>query len=1044
MHDIFSSSASTRRLLVFCLAFLLLAPVAFAQALTVARLAGSDVGRGYTDGTGAAARFNATKAIATDTAGNAYIVDSDENVVRKMTPAGVVTTFAGRSGITGSVDGWGGAARFSQPVGIAVDARDFVYVADSYSGTIRRISPQGVVTHVVPNSTFTYAGGVAVDPSGNIYVVDAFTYTIRVIRPSGAVSLVAGSSGVEGTADGVGSAARFGFMHGLAWNGATGELLVAESDRVRRVAINGSTFAGTVTTVAVLGNYVNGVTVDASGVYAAVSTAVVMRISGGTAEIYAGDRFNMQGSNDGSLEQAKFIFPSAIAAAPGGILYVVDYGTYNVRRIAGGFVSTIAGTASQHGLPGGTCDSALFNGPTDTAVDSHGNIFVADSYNSTIDKITPACQVQVFAGSVGHIASSDGTGANASFLELGTLAIDTSDNLFVVDGSAIRRITPAAVVTTYAGVADQSGSTNGNGTNARFSYPFGIAVDGSGSVFVADQNHVIRKISPSRDVTLVAGAVGQSGSADGMAGMARFNVPAGMAFAADGTLYVADYFNETIRKVTMPDAVVTTVAGSPLEWGSNDGTGAAARFSAPHDLAIGSNGTLYVSDGLNNIRQIVGNVVTTVAGFAMQPGNVSGTGTIARFDNNAGLSADTQGNLYIADQYANNIRKARLPGIDDVPSASTTTPPIHTVVQLGTAPDTATSWQWSIVRRPSGSTAELSSTTVRNPTFTPDVADLYTLLLRAEGPAGVRYSTIDILPTDPCTPIASVVATVSDSACLASGGTATVSVSGGGTVTYQWGWRSASGGAITPLAGETSATYAIDPADFSGGGAKYLVAIVTSDCGVAMNSNDVLVNAGPSAVISASSGVFAGATQNYAAVADGSPATYAWSITNGTITAGASTSHLAYTAGASGEVVLSVTVTDGCAVSSELHVPILARPAGASMLYLVTPCRVFDSRNGAPIANHSVRWISVGGQCGVPADALSVAANVTVVAPSATGWVALFPDANQWSGTSTLNYRASKTRAGNAIVSLNPSGQLALKNEGSSVNVLIDVTGYFK
>ncbi|MBV8520374.1 MAG: hypothetical protein JO197_23485 [Acidobacteria bacterium] len=961
-----------------------------------------------------------------------------------MTPSGVVTTFAGREGASGFADGRGAAARFDSPEGIAVDDRGYVYVADSANGRIRVISPEGVVTSLTPAYAFNWPDGVAVDNVGNVYVAEVTGHTVRVIRPNGAVSLVAGSAGVSGTADGIGAAARFGNIFSLTWNRATGELLVAESDRIRKITIDRATLQGTVATVAVPGNYVNAVTVDASGVlYAAVSTSVVLRVSGGVASIYAGSQYHLQGSNDGSLDAARFIFPSGIAAAPGGVLYVVDFGTTDVRKLAGGFVTTIAGTPVRYGSSGGTCDTTQFRYPTDTVVDSHGNVFVADQL--VIAKITPACQVQVFAGSYDHYVSHDGTGVNAAFSSLGTLAIDANDNLYAVDANAIRKITPAGVVTTYAGVADQSGSANGNGINARFSSPFGIAVDASGNVFVADQNHVIRKITTSGDVSLVAGAVGQQGSSDGTAGAARFNVPAGMAFGADGTLYVADYMNDTIRKITMPDAVVSTLAGSPGQWGWTDGTGASALFDAPSDVVIGSDGRLYVSDGNHVIRQIVGNVVSTVAGRARQSGNVDGTGQIARFHTNGGLSADTQGNLYIADVAAYNVRRARLPGIDDVATASTTTPALHTTVQLGTAPATATSWQWSIVRRPSGSTAELSSSISRTPTFAPDVADVYTLMLRAEGAAGVRYSTIDVAPTDPCSPIASVVATLSGSSCVASGSTATVNVSGGGAVTYQWGWRSVSAGTITPLPGKTSSAYTIDAADFGAGSPAYLVATVTSECGVVTTSNEVPVSTGPSATISASSNVFANAADNYASVsAAGASATYAWSITNGTISAGQGTNRIVYTAGASGEVVLSVTVTDGCPTTSEVHVPVVPRPAGASMLYLVTPCRVFDSRNGAPLANHSIRTVAIGGSCGVPVDARSIAANITVVAPATTGWVSLFPDANNWPGTSTLNYRGGKTRAGNAIVSLNASGQLALKNEGSSVNVLIDVTGYFK
>lgn len=371
-------------------------------------------------------------------------------------------------------------------------------------------------------------------------------------------------------------------------------------------------------------------------------------------------------------------------------------------------------------------------------------------------------------------------------------------------------------------------------------------------------------------------------------------------------------------------------------------------------------------------------------------------------------------------------------------------------MQLDTEPDTATSWSWSIERRPAGSTAELSSTTIRNPTFIPDVAELYTFLLRAEGPDGIRYSTMDVMATTCATPLASVVASTATTAVCATGtnGTATVSVSGGVSRTYQWGYRTTSGGAITPIAGETSQTYAIEGTELGGTGARWLVVTVTPSCGVPTVSNELALNvtAPPGTAIAASIGVFANSTQNFASVDDaGAGATYSWGITNGTITGGQGLRTIAYTAGASGNVTLTVAVgRNGCAPSGNVDVPIQPRPAGATMLYVVYPCRVVDTRGGAAIANGETRDFAFTGVCGVPSDAQAVVANVIAVTPTSDGWLALWAAGTQWGSTSTMNYRTGRTRANNAVVALPASGYLSVLNSGGPQHVVIDVTGYFR
>jgi hypothetical protein len=243
---------------------------------------------------------------------------------------------------------------------------------------------------------------------------------------------------------------------------------------------------------------------------------------------------------------------------------------------------------------------------------------VADSYNETIRKITLAGVVTTLAGSAGVSGSADGTGSAARFSSPGGVATDSGGNIYVTDAAAtIRKITPSGVVTTLAGSASGRGSEVGTGSAASFNRPAGVAADSGGNVYVADtDNSTIRKITPAGVVTTVAGSAGLRGSADGTGSAARFNSPWGVATDSSGNVYVADSRNDTIRKIT-PAGVVTTLAGSAGFFGSEDGTGSAARFNSPWGVATDSSGNVYVADsGNHTIRKMTpAGVVTTLAGL---------------------------------------------------------------------------------------------------------------------------------------------------------------------------------------------------------------------------------------------------------------------------------------------------------------------------------------------------------------------------------------------------------------------------------------------
>jgi streptogramin lyase len=327
-------------------------------------LAGADTA-GFRNGTGAAARFNHPFGLCLDQSGNLYIADQGNSLIRLMTPAAAVSTYAGMLNVTGSVDGADTLSSFNKAFGVAADGLGNVYVADAGNNKIRLISPSGTVSAFAgtgiagaadgkDTATFNSPLGVAVDIFGNVYVADYENDLIRKITPGGLVSTLAGKTGVTGLVDGADTAARFNLPQSLA--------------------------------------------VDASG-----------------------------------------------------NIYVVDNGNNAIRKITpDGVVSTLAGSGAT-GSANGTGKSASFNSPFGIAIDAAGNVYVADSGNNLIRKITPDGVVSTFAGS-GVKGAGNGTGAAASFNTPAGLAVDAAGNIYVSDenNNLIRKISTAGAVTTIA------------------------------------------------------------------------------------------------------------------------------------------------------------------------------------------------------------------------------------------------------------------------------------------------------------------------------------------------------------------------------------------------------------------------------------------------------------------------------------------------------------------------------------------------------------------------------------------------------------------
>jgi sugar lactone lactonase YvrE len=313
------------------------------------------------------------------------------------------------------------------------------------------------------------------------------------------------------------------------------------------------------------------------------------------------------GTTNGFGSNARLNHPAGAAADSSGIVYVADTENSTIRKItADGYASTLAGLATNYGSVDGSGDIARFYGPQALAADSSGQLYVADTGNSTIRQVSVSGSVSTLAGTAGHFNSFDGLGGYAQFYHPEGIAVDPAGNIYVADtwNHTVRVIRFPSQVSTFVGLAGNFGATDGTNSKARFNRPTGIAIDAATNLFVADCfNHTIRKITPSGMVTTIAGLAGAWGSADGTNNCARFYLPQGISVSAGGDLFVSDSGNQTVRKISLLDTnwIVTTVAGASGTGGFANGVGTAAEFDFPCGIATDPAGNVYVADMANNL-----------------------------------------------------------------------------------------------------------------------------------------------------------------------------------------------------------------------------------------------------------------------------------------------------------------------------------------------------------------------------------------------------------------------------------------------------------
>ena len=611
-------------------------------------------------------------AVAVDGAGNLYIADSGNNRIRKVGAAGIITTIAG----TGEECGWSGClggdggpateAQLAEPSGVAVDGAGNLYIADSYNHRIRKVDAAGIITTVAGSggtgeggygfggdrgpateAQLAHPRGVAVDGAGNFYIADTYNNRIRKVDAAGIITTIAGTGegGYSFGGDGrAATEAQLAEPSGVAVDGA-GNLYIADTgnDRIRMVDP-----AGIITTVAGSGE---------SGF----------------------------GGDGGQAVQAQLAHPRGVAADAAGNLYIADTGNDRIRNVdLAGVITTVAGFGEDgFSGDGGAAEQAQLGGPSGVAVDGSGGLFIADSYNHRIRKVDSTGTIATI---VGGFFSGDGRAADQAYLGRPKgVAVDAAGNVYIADTSnhRIRKVDAAGIITTIAGTGEGDYSFGGDGgaaTEAQLAYPSGVAADAAGNVYIADtSNHRIRKVDPAGTITTVAGS-GEPGLGGdgGQAHQAKLDNPFGVAVDGAGSLYIADSSNHRIRKVD-PAGTITTVAGSGEPgFGGDGGQAHQARLDNPFGVAVDGTGSLYIADTSNHrIRKVdAAGIISTIAGWGGYRGpgeqggctscEFSGDGgpaTEAGLGEPSGVAVDAAGNVYIADTYNHRIRKVDAAGI---------------------------------------------------------------------------------------------------------------------------------------------------------------------------------------------------------------------------------------------------------------------------------------------------------------------------------------------------------------------------------------------
>jgi len=603
------------------------------------------VGGSGDGGPATSAEFSGPQSAAVDGLGHVYVADEGNHRIRRIdVGTGVISTVVGVG--TPGFAGDGGAATAAQlqsPVGVAIDGLGTLYVADTNNHRIRKVDAvTGIITTIAGTGVQGDSGdggaatlaqlrgpeGMALDGMGALYVAEPLSYRVRKITLSTGVITTAAGTGTPGYSgdNGAATSAKLYDVLAVAVDGQ-GNLYVADSSnsRVREVLR---------------------------------ATGVIITVAGNGAAASSGDL--------GLATSASIRMPTGVALDAAGNLYIADRMSNKIRKVRAGtgIITTAAGSGAFGNLgDGGAATSAFLGGADGVALDGAGNLFIADTNNNRVRRVDLATGIIDTVAGIGNSGySGDGGAATEAALSFpSSVALDSAGNLYIADASnqRVRRVAAATgVITTIAGTgAFGFAGDGGAATAASLNQPAGVAIDGAGNLYIADRdNFRVRMVEAGAGVIRTVAGTGVPGYTGdgGPATNARIFMPMGVAADYNGNFYIADSLNSRIRKVAAETGTITTVAGTGTAGFSGDGGLAiSANLDRPDNVGVDDAGNLYIADVNNQrIRKVVAatGVIGTVAGSGtLGFAGDGGAATSGRLRIPSAVVVDGQGALYVTD-----------------------------------------------------------------------------------------------------------------------------------------------------------------------------------------------------------------------------------------------------------------------------------------------------------------------------------------------------------------------------------------------------------
>jgi trimeric autotransporter adhesin len=621
-----------------------LSSVSSAQIITT--VAGCGIGD---DSLATRAELGGPVAVCVDTAGNTYIAEQDIYRVRKIDPAGVITTIAGNGSFGHTGDGGPAtAASIGGIYGVAKDRTGNIYIAEERFNCIRKIDLSGIITTIAGTGYAGFSGDhgpaitaqlnnptdIIVDTSGNIIFADWLNSRVRKIDPAGIITTIVGDGATGGSGDG-------------------GPATASELGRPFRVTMDNK---GNLYVASVLFQCI-----------CKVDPAGIIHLIGGTGAYGLG-----ADGDGGPATAATMTSPCGLAVDTSGNLYFSDISNYRIRKIDmnAGIISNYAANGiAGYGGDGGPSTAAKIGNPEGLACDKYGNVLICDPSNNLVRKASVSGTMTTFAGQTGLFGDgNDAVNAELNYPE--NLVTDASGNIYIADIGAnrVRMINTSGIITTIAGngVAGYSGD-GGPATSAGLYYPSALAFDHSGNLYICDQgNERIRVVNSSGIIRSITsgGAAGFAGDG-GPAIYAKFHFPTGIAIDAAGNIFICDNNNHRIRKINT-SGIINTIAGTGVVGYSGDGGQATdAALAYPADVSVDGRGNLYICDGGNSSIRMVdtAGIITTVAGNGTAGfSGDDGLAISAQLHYPYGIRSDSAGNIFISDHENERIRMVTADG----------------------------------------------------------------------------------------------------------------------------------------------------------------------------------------------------------------------------------------------------------------------------------------------------------------------------------------------------------------------------------------------